>query len=248
MCSGGSRYRGPDRVPSWSGTESEDGFRSPLGSLPSNWRQEGQADTKDTDKNLISPKPTRNRHRMEMLEPIRATSGKDSSSKIDRNDEHEPAGMEEIEVNFKDQKMINQFSNLNLKKIKLKKLIKSKSVELDDLIELENELLLSSFDDIDQSNNNENLDDESGPKTTEDNDLILYKLDSSYIHIKRSTFQETKLPESLDRSREMISKLNSDLTDLNTQMSELKKTLYSKFGNTINLEGGDEDEDEEVVV
>jgi hypothetical protein len=69
--------------------------------------------------------------------------------------------------------MINEFSNLNLKKIKLKKLIKTKSLELDDLIELENELLLSSFDDIDQSNH-ENLGDEAGLNTTEDNDLILF--------------------------------------------------------------------------
>ncbi|OAV99313.1 hypothetical protein, variant, partial [Puccinia triticina 1-1 BBBD Race 1] len=72
---------------------------------------------------------------MQMLEPIR-TSGNG-----------EAGGEEEIEVNFKDQKMINEFSNLNLKKIKLRKLIKAKSLELDDLVELENELLLGSFDD-----------------------------------------------------------------------------------------------------
>ncbi|OAV99312.1 hypothetical protein PTTG_04596 [Puccinia triticina 1-1 BBBD Race 1] len=163
---------------------------------------------------------------MQMLEPIR-TSGNG-----------EAGGEEEIEVNFKDQKMINEFSNLNLKKIKLRKLIKAKSLELDDLVELENELLLGSFDD------NVIDDDEQDQNGGDGNDLILYKLDSSYIHIKRSVFQETKLAQNLEKSKQLISKLNTDLTELNDQMSALKKTLYSKFGNTINLEGGDDDEDE----
>ncbi|PLW49351.1 hypothetical protein PCASD_02744 [Puccinia coronata f. sp. avenae] len=147
---------------------------------------------------------------------------------------------EEIEVNLQDQKMINEFSNLNLKRMKLKKALKSKSLELDDLVELENELLLSSFD-VETNDNN----DQKTQSGTEDNDLILYKLDTSYIHIKRSTFQETKLTEKLERSKEAISKLNSEMDELSKQMSVLKKALYSKFGNTINLEGGDDDDDDD---
>ncbi|WP_395242069.1 hypothetical protein, partial [Salmonella sp. s60732] len=69
-------------------------------------------------------------------------------------------------VNFKDQKMINEFSNLNLKRMKLKKLIKTTSLELDDLVELDNELLLSSFD-VDTG---DDPDQEGGG---DDNDLIL---------------------------------------------------------------------------
>ena len=162
-----------------------------------------------------------------MLEPITTTTGKDGQ---------ESTG-EDIEVNFKDQKMINEFSNLNLKRMKLKKLIKTTSLQLDDLVELDNELLLSSFD-VDTG---DDPDHEGGG---DDNNLILYKLDSSYIHIKRSTFQETKLTENIEKSKEIISKLNTEMDGLNDQMTVLKKSLYSKFGNTINLEGGEDDEEE----
>ncbi|KAI7952717.1 hypothetical protein MJO29_008348 [Puccinia striiformis f. sp. tritici] len=65
----------------------------------------------------------------------------------------------------------------------------------------------------------------------DDNDLILYKLDSSYIHIKRSTFQETKLTENIEKSKEIISKLNTEMDGLNNQMTVLKESLYSKFGS-----------------
>jgi hypothetical protein len=53
--------------------------------------------------------------------------------------------------------------------MKLKKALKSKSLELDDLVELENELLLSSFD-VETNDNN----DQKTQSGTEDNDLILF--------------------------------------------------------------------------
>ncbi|KAI7949630.1 hypothetical protein MJO28_008451, partial [Puccinia striiformis f. sp. tritici] len=105
---------------------------------------------------------------MEMLEPIRTTTGKDGQ---------ESTG-EEIEVNFKDQKIFD----------------------------------VDTGDDPDQEGGGD------------DNDLILYKLDSSYIHIKRSTFQETKLTENIEKSKEIISKLNTEMDGLNNQMTVLKES------------------------
>jgi len=139
-------------------------------------------------------------------------------------------------VTQEDQKMINEFSNLNIQRMRLKRHLKSKTVEHDDLVELENELLLGSFE----------VDEEPGGLDGgQDSDLILYKLDSSYIHIQRARFQEGKLAESLAKAKEAMAKLNSDMDMLGNQMSTLKVKLYSKFGNTINLEGGDEDEEDE---
>ncbi|KNZ45678.1 hypothetical protein VP01_791g4 [Puccinia sorghi] len=143
----------------------------------------------------------------------------------------------EKEVTMGDQKMINEFSNLNMQRMRVKKQLKSKTLEHDDLVELENELLLGSFD----------VDEEpDGLDGGQENDLILYKLDTSYIHIQRSRFQEVKLAENLAKSKDEIAKLNSTMDLLGNQMSVLKKKLYSKFGNTINLEAGDEDEEDEV--
>lgn len=63
-----------------------------------------------------------------------------------------------------DQKMINEFSNLNMQRMRVKKQLKSKTLEHDDLVELENELLLGSFD----------VDEEpDGLDGGQENDLIL---------------------------------------------------------------------------
>lgn len=177
----------------------------------------------------------------------------DSRSNPTRVGGNEPKASDdlEVEVNLNDQRMINEFSNLNLRRMKVKRLLRSKSLELDDLVELENELMLSSLDQLDDGTSDTNPPDHldlhplqaSNPGLPDD--VILYKLDSSYVHIKRSTFQETRLNHDLESLKSTIGSLNSKLDDLDDQMKNLKKVLYSKFGNTINLESGEEDEEED---
>ncbi|KAH9824349.1 hypothetical protein DFH28DRAFT_242831 [Melampsora americana] len=121
----------------------------------------------------------------------------------------------EVEVNQIDQSNINRFSNLNVQYEELELKLKTKKDELDYLSELETDLMM--------------LDDE---------ELVMYKLETSLVHMTASKANEYNERNQIKLS-EIVKSLEIKLEKCDEEMKELKKILYEKFGNTINLERND---------
>ncbi|KAI9311539.1 Prefoldin subunit 4 [Dichotomocladium elegans] len=118
----------------------------------------------------------------------------------------------DVEVSWGDQKKINEFSKLNAKIDDLEEQyakLKQEKEYLDDVaMELE-------------------LADEDEP--------IRHKIGDAFVHVPVSEALErvAKDGETLDLRLET---LKSDIDSVQAKMSDLKKDLYAKFGNSINLE------------
>jgi len=69
----------------------------------------------------------------------------------------------------------------------------------------------------------------------DDNEHYLIQLGSTYVQVNEDEFNEyiEKKRNELD---EKMSNINSKSEDLEKQKSDLKATLYARFGSTINLE------------
>ena len=70
-----------------------------------------------------------------------------------------------------------------------------------------------------------------------DGDTVKYSYGWVFVHMDEETADD-KLTAERDQVEEDVTKLEGELGDVRTKMDELKATLYSKFGNTINLEEG----------
>ncbi|KAJ1723691.1 hypothetical protein LPJ53_001972 [Coemansia erecta] len=118
----------------------------------------------------------------------------------------------DVEVNWEDQERINQFSRLNTRLDRLEDDYKAQKTEkeyLDDLA-MEIELL-----------------DEDKP--------VPYKIGDAFVMLSLETAQERveKEKEAIDAR---VEELDSKIQEVSAQMDKLKKMLYSKFGQAINLE------------
>ncbi|EGG00342.1 uncharacterized protein MELLADRAFT_93330 [Melampsora larici-populina 98AG31] len=118
----------------------------------------------------------------------------------------------EVEVNQADQANINRFSNLNVQYEELEAKLQAKKDELDYLSELETDLMM-----------------------LDDDELVMYKLETSLVHMTPA--KATELNERNQKKlSDTVDRLQADLEKCDEEMSQLKKLLYKKFGNTINLE------------
>ncbi|GAA5939607.1 hypothetical protein JCM1841_000023, partial [Sporobolomyces salmonicolor] len=68
--------------------------------------------------------------------------------------------------------------------------------------------------------------------------LRRYKLDSTFLHLPASEVLAL-LQTSLDKVRTEVDRLEEEKQKCDEGMEGLKKELYAKFGNSINLERGD---------
>lgn len=120
-----------------------------------------------------------------------------------------------MEVTQADQANINRFSNLNVQYEELEAKVQAKKDELDYLSELETDLMM-----------------------LDDDELVMYKLETSLVHM--TSAKATELNERNQKKlSETVNRLQADLEKCDEEMNQLKKTLYQKFGNTINLERND---------
>ncbi|GAA5935128.1 tubulin-binding prefolding complex subunit GIM3 [Sporobolomyces koalae] len=119
-------------------------------------------------------------------------------------------------VTLSDQNAINQFSRLNSRTDEILEELEGLSKVKEDYEEVQTELEL--------------LDDDEEP--------IMYKLDSTFLHLPVSEALE-HLQASLERTTNKIDSLEKEKDECEQGMEDLKKVLYEKFGNSINLERGD---------
>ncbi|KAM0789637.1 hypothetical protein ACM66B_000441 [Microbotryomycetes sp. NB124-2] len=125
--------------------------------------------------------------------------------------EHDDADADQP-VTLQDQQSINAFSRLNSRYDELVIELQDVKQQLEDVEEVETELELMDEDEI-----------------------VLYKLDSSFLHLPASQAVE-RLQQTLSNLKQQTLDLETERDDSERQMDELKKVLYAKFGKSINLE------------
>lgn len=119
----------------------------------------------------------------------------------------------DAEVSWADQQNINRFSRLN-----------SKFNEVEEVYEKakkEAEFLEDSVTEL------ESVLDEDEP--------IPYRVGDAFVHLSFDKAKELVERDYSTAKKRMLD-LKSELDRLDTEMNGLKKSLYAKFGNSINLE------------
>ncbi|XP_038890488.1 probable prefoldin subunit 4 [Benincasa hispida] len=120
-------------------------------------------------------------------------------------------GGSESEVTWEDQQNINKFSRLN-----------NRFHELEDEIRTAKET-------------NDNLEDASNELILSDEDVIRFHIGEVFAHIPREEV-EGRLEEMKEENVKNLEKLEVERDSIVAQMAELKKILYGKFKDSINLE------------
>ncbi|XP_027114353.1 prefoldin subunit 4 [Coffea arabica] len=117
----------------------------------------------------------------------------------------------EMEVTWEDQQKINQFSRLN-----------NRFHELEDEIKLAKET-------------NDNLEDASNELILTDDDIVRFQIGEVFAHIPKDEV-ETRIEQMKEVTSKNLEKLEEEKESIVAQMDELKKILYGKFKDSINLE------------
>ncbi|KAM0747512.1 Prefoldin, subunit 4 [Meredithblackwellia eburnea MCA 4105] len=118
----------------------------------------------------------------------------------------------DVPVTFEDQTNINKFSKLNNRSEDVQQQLEQIKKELEETEEVETEMELADED-----------------------ELIMYKLDTTFVHLPASEVL-TLLQDLLEKLRSKAEALETERDGCHEQMEALKKVLYAKFGNSINLE------------
>ncbi|XP_065853929.1 probable prefoldin subunit 4 [Euphorbia lathyris] len=120
-------------------------------------------------------------------------------------------GGSETEVTWEDQQNINKFGRLN-----------NRLHELDDEIKIAKE-------------SNDNLEDASNELILTDEEVVRFQIGEVFAHVPKDDV-ETRIEEMKEVTSRNIEKLEEEKKSILAQMAELKKILYGKFGESINLE------------
>ena len=120
---------------------------------------------------------------------------------------------EEVEVRREDQDRINDFGVLHKQLEECVEKRKTIQAELDYLEDAEQEVMLAG--------------DDSG--------TFQVQLGSTYVKVDEDEFNQI-LEERRSEYEAQMEELNSKLGDLESRKADLKSTLYSRFGKTINLD------------
>ncbi|GAB5588026.1 hypothetical protein Unana1_02926 [Umbelopsis nana] len=119
---------------------------------------------------------------------------------------------EEVEVSWEDQQKINAFSKLNAKTDDLEEQYEKLKQEKEYLDDLSMELELA---------------DEDEP--------VRYKIGDAFVHLPLEKALE-RISTDSEKVQADLDELKGQMDGVQDQMAELKKALYGKFGNSINLE------------
>ncbi|CAO2837092.1 unnamed protein product [Amaranthus hypochondriacus] len=117
----------------------------------------------------------------------------------------------ETQVTWEDQQNINKFSKLNNRFHELEDEIKFTKEKCDNLEDASNELILT------------------------DEEIVRFQIGEVFAHVPRDEV-ETRLEEMKEATVKNLEKLEEEKKSIVSQMAELKKILYGKFGDSINLE------------
>ncbi|KMT13618.1 hypothetical protein BVRB_4g082190 [Beta vulgaris subsp. vulgaris] len=117
----------------------------------------------------------------------------------------------ETQVTWEDQQNINKFSKLNNRFHELEDEIKFAKDKCENLEDAGNELILS------------------------DEDVVRFQIGEVFAHVPTEEV-ETRLEEMKEATAKNLEKLEEEKVSIVSQMDALKKILYGKFGDSINLE------------
>eukprot|EP00262_Sarcandra_glabra_P007198 TRINITY_DN19838_c0_g1_i1.p1 TRINITY_DN19838_c0_g1~~TRINITY_DN19838_c0_g1_i1.p1 ORF type:complete len:127 (-),score=37.69 TRINITY_DN19838_c0_g1_i1:70-450(-) len=120
-------------------------------------------------------------------------------------------GGSETEVTWEDQQNINKFGRLN-----------NRLHELDDEIKIAKEAI-------------ENLEDASNELILSDEDMVRFQIGEVFTHMPREDV-ESRLEKMKEETIKDLERLEEEKMSVLAQMAELKKILYGKFKDSINLE------------
>ncbi|RZC81346.1 hypothetical protein C5167_043927 [Papaver somniferum] len=120
-------------------------------------------------------------------------------------------GGSEMEVTWEDQQNINKFGRLS-----------NRYHELEDEIKIAKET-------------NENLEDASNELILTDEDSVRFQIGEVFVHMANDEV-ESKIDQMKEMTTKNLEKLEEEKASLLSQMAELKKILYGKFKDSINLE------------
>ncbi|PWA67823.1 prefoldin subunit 4 [Artemisia annua] len=117
----------------------------------------------------------------------------------------------ETEVTWEDQQNINKFGRLN-----------NRYHELEDEIKIAKEA-------------NENFEDASNELILTDEEVVRFQIGEVFAHVPKDEV-ETRIEQMQETTAKHLEKLNEEKESILAQMAELKKLLYAKFKESINLE------------
>ncbi|KAK9732831.1 hypothetical protein RND81_04G025500 [Saponaria officinalis] len=117
----------------------------------------------------------------------------------------------ETHVTWDDQQNINKFSNLNNRFQELEDEIKFAKDKCENLEDASNELILT------------------------DEEVVRFQIGEVFAHVSIDDV-ERRLEEMKESTTKNLEKLEEEKNSVVTQMAALKKILYGKFGDSINLE------------
>ncbi|KAM6577039.1 hypothetical protein CsatB_028876 [Cannabis sativa] len=121
------------------------------------------------------------------------------------------SGGSEMEVTWEDQQNINKFGRLNNR-----------------LHELEDEIKIAK-------ESNDNLEDAGNELILTDEDVVRFQIGEVFAHVPKDEV-ETRIEQMKEATSQNLEKLEEEKESIIAQMAELKKILYGKFKDSINLE------------
>lgn len=82
---------------------------------------------------------------------------------------------------------------------------------------------------------NENLEDASNELILTDEDMVRFQIGEVFAHVPKEEV-ETRIERMTEATSKNLEKLEEEKESILAQMAELKKILYAKFKDSINLE------------
>ncbi|KAK2637847.1 hypothetical protein Ddye_025642 [Dipteronia dyeriana] len=125
--------------------------------------------------------------------------------------QQEQGGKSDTEVTWEDQQNINKFGRLNNRIHELLDEIKTAKETNDNLEDASNELILT------------------------DEEVIRFQVGEVFVHVPNDEV-ENRIEEMKEATSKNLEKLEEEKGTILAQMAELKKILYGKFKDSINLE------------
>ncbi|KAI9185635.1 hypothetical protein LWI28_009008 [Acer negundo] len=125
--------------------------------------------------------------------------------------QQEQGGKSDTEVTWEDQQNINKFGRLNNRLHELLDEIKTAKETNDNLEDASNELILT------------------------DEEVIRFQVGEVFVHVPNDEV-ESRIEEMKEATSTNLEKLEEEKGTILAQMAELKKILYGKFKDSINLE------------
>lgn len=139
------------------------------------------------------------------------------------------------QVTFQDQQQINKFSTLMTHYDRLNNQLKCLEADKEQIDDVTLELELIDEDElVDFLIGGSNIDSYDSSNFDENNNGVIVG-DGCFVKLKQSKVLE-KLEFQSNQIEERINSTNKELDSLSKTLSELKSSLYAKFGTAINLE------------